>query len=213
VKVAAAREAVMVKRRKGRLEVPQSQTIEKMGPRDHEFSRRIHAQVRNLARCYQCSMCSDGCPVAYAMDYHPNQIIHMVRLGLREKLLPSTAIWICASCETCATRCPNDIEIVRLMDVLRSESLEAALKGPLGNISKFHRIFLEQIRKRGRIDEGSLLLNYELKTGDFLSLDKIREEAGLGLEMFRRGKLKLPSRRKYAPKAVQQIFRKVLCRG
>ncbi len=187
----------------------QSPTIEKMPLRDNAFSRKIAEEVKNLNRCYQCSMCSDGCPVAYAMDYYPNQIIHLVRLGLKEKALQSTTIWLCASCETCATRCPNEIEIVRLMDVLRRESLEEGIKSPVSNISKFHEVFVEQIRKRGRVDEASLLLNYGLKTGDFLSLEKMREEAGLGLQMFRKGKLKLPSRKRYAPKAVGEIFKKV----
>jgi heterodisulfide reductase subunit C len=193
--------------------VSRSSTVEKIRLGDGEFSRKISAEVRNLARCYQCSMCSDGCPVAYAMDYHPNQIIHLVRLGMRDKVLQSRAIWICASCESCATRCPNEVEIVRLMDVLRSESLRAGFKGPMNNISRFHEIFLEQIRKRGRIDEARLLLNYELKTGDFLSPEKFREEANLGLEMFRKGKLKLPSRKKYATKAVKKIFKKVFAKG
>ena len=191
----------------------QPPTTEKIRLRDHEFSRKIRAEVRNLDRCYQCSMCSDGCPVAYAMDYYPNQIIHMVRLGLKEKVLSSTAIWLCASCETCATRCPNEIEIIRLMDVLRNESLEEGFRNPVSNIAKFHQVFVEQIRKRGRIDEGRLLLNYELKSGDFLSLKKIREEAKLGLEMFRKGKLKLPSRKRYAPKAVVEIFKRVFSRA
>lgn len=146
------------------------------------------------------------------MDYFPNQIIHLVRLGLKEKALRSSAIWICASCETCATRCPNDIEIVRLMDALRSSSLEAGVKGSLAKIPKFHKIFVDQIRKRGRIDEARLLLNYELQTVDFLPLEKFREEAGLGLEMFRKGKLKLPSMKKYAPKEVKRIFQKVFSR-
>jgi heterodisulfide reductase subunit C len=180
---------------------------------DREFSRKIGKQVRNLARCYQCSMCSDGCPVAYAMDYHPNQIIHLVRLGLKEKVLQSAAIWICASCETCASRCPNDIEIVRLMDVLRSESLGAGSKGAVRNIPRFHEVFVKQIRKKGRIDEGSLLLSYELKTGDFLSMETLRQEGSLGLEMFRKGKLKLPSWKKYAHGSVKKIFRRVLSRG
>jgi len=183
---------------------------ENMGFRDYEFSRKITAEVKNLARCYQCSMCSCGCPVAYAMDYFPNQIIHLVRLGLKEKVLQSTSIWICASCETCATRCPNDIEIVGLMDVLRRESLKEAVRGPLSKISKFHKVFVEQIRKKGRIDEGSLLLSYELRTGDFLSFMKNRDELKLGLEMFRKGKLKLPSRKRYARKAVDEIFKKVI---
>jgi heterodisulfide reductase subunit C len=180
---------------------------ENMGVRDHEFSRKMMTEVKNLARCYQCSMCSGGCPVAYAMDYFPNQIIHSVRLGLREKVLQSRSIWICSSCETCATRCPNEIEIVGLMDVLRRESLREG-KGPLRKISKFHEVFVEQIRKKGRIDEGSLLLSYELKSGEFLSIMKNRDELKLGLDMFRKGKLKLPSGKRYARKAVTEIFKK-----
>jgi len=179
---------------------------------DREFYKEVSAEVRNLSRCYQCCMCSDGCPVAYAMDYYPNEVIHLVRLGLAEKVLQSRAIWICTSCETCASRCPNDIEIVRLMDVLRRRSMEAGYKGPLGNIPKFHRIFAEQIRKRGRIDETRLLIDYEIRTGDFLSLEKLRQEAPLGLEMLRKGKLKFPSSRKYAAKAVQRIYQKALRR-
>jgi heterodisulfide reductase subunit C len=189
--------------------VSQSPTTEKMPLRDSAFARKITEEVKNLNRCYQCSMCSDGCPVAYAMDYYPNQIIHLVRLGLKEKVLQSTTIWLCASCETCATRCPNEIEIVRLMDVLRSESLKEGFKSSVSNISKFHEAFVEQIRKRGRVDEASLMIDYELKTGDFLSLEKIRELAGLALKMLRKGKVKLPSIKRYAPKAVDEIFEKV----
>jgi len=186
-----------------------SPTIEKIPLRDNAFSRKITEEVKNLNRCYQCSMCSDGCPVAYAMDYYPNQIIHLVRLGLKEKVLQSTTIWLCASCETCATRCPNEIEIVRLMDVLRSESLEEGIKSPVSKISEFHQAFVEQIRKRGRVDEASLMINYELKTGDFLSLKKMRELVSLALQMFRKGKVKLPSMKRHSRKAINDIFKKV----
>lgn len=184
--------------------------IEKIRFRDYEFSRKIRAEVRNLNRCYQCSMCSDGCPVAYAMDYYPNQIIHLVRLGLKEKVLQSRAIWLCVSCEICATRCPNEIEIVRLMDVLRGECLKEGFKSPVSEIPKFHKVFMKEIRKRGRIDEVGLLLNYELKTGGLLLFKRILEEARLGLRMFCKGKLKLPSRKKHAQKEVEGIFKKAL---
>ena len=39
---------------------------------------------------------------------------------------------------------------------------------------------------------------------------KNRDELKLGLEMFRKGKLKLPSRKRYARKAVDEIFKKVI---
>ena len=182
---------------------------EKIGPRDREFSRKITAEVGNLARCYQCSMCSDGCPVAYAMDYHPNQIIQLVRLGQKDRVLQSNAIWFCVSCDTCATRCPNQIEIVRLMDVLRGESIKSGFKGPLSNVSAFHEAFVHQIKTRGRVDEALLLVEYELKSRDFLSFGKFLEEAKMGLEMFRKGKIKFPSFKKHSAKAVKNIFKNV----
>ncbi len=203
----------MVRKEMEKLKTSPSPTAEKISLPDREFLRKVRAGVKNLDRCYQCSMCSDGCPVAYAMDYYPNQIIHLVRLGQKEKVLKSTAIWLCVSCETCATRCPNQIEIVRLMDVLRGESLKGGYKGPLNNISKFHKVFVDQIRKKGRVDETSLLLNYELSSRDFLSLEKFREEAKLGLEMFRKGKIKLPSLKRYSPKAINSIFKKVFSKA
>ncbi|MFC2056502.1 4Fe-4S dicluster domain-containing protein [Chloroflexota bacterium] len=180
--------------------------------RDNTFSRKITEEVKNLSRCYQCSMCSDGCPVAYAMDYYPNQVIHMVRLGLKDKVLQSRAIWICASCETCATRCPNEIDIVGLMDALRNESIKGDYKNTAKNIAKFHEVFIDEIRKKGRVDEAWLLMNYELRTRDFLSFAKFREEAILGLDMFRKGKIKLPSWKKHSQKEVSRIFKKVLSR-
>jgi len=192
--------------------VSQSPMIEKIPLSDNEFSRKITEQVKNLNRCYQCSMCSDGCPVAYAMDYYPNQVIRMVRLGMKDKVLQSSTIWLCASCETCATRCPNEIDIVRLMDVLRGESVKEGIKSPVDKIYKFHQAFIEQIRKRGRVDEARLMISYELKTGEFLSMDKMRELLGLALQMLRKGKIKLPSLKRHSPKAIKEIFNKVYSR-
>ena len=191
----------------------QSQTIEKIPLSNNTFTRKITEEVKHLNRCYQCSMCSDGCPVAYAMDYYPNQIIHLVRLGLQEKALQSTTIWLCASCETCATRCPNEIEIVRLMDILRSESLIEGIKSPVSKIADFHKAFVEQIRKRGRVDEASLMISYEFKTKEFLSTDKLRELAGLAMQMLRKGKIKIPAMMKWhSSGAVKKIFKKVYSR-
>jgi Fe-S oxidoreductase len=40
-----------------------------------------------------------------------------------DRLLSSHDIWLCASCETCGTRCPNEIDISRVMDALRGLAL------------------------------------------------------------------------------------------
>jgi heterodisulfide reductase subunit C len=192
--------------------VSQSLTTEQIPLRNNEFTRRMSEEVKYLNRCYQCSMCSDGCPVAYVMDYYPNQIIHMVRLGLKDKILNSTTIWLCASCETCATRCPNEIDIVRLMDTLRAESRKAGINSSVSKILKFHEAFVQQIKLKGRIDEALLMVNYELKAWDFLSIAKIRELAGMAVGMLKKGKIKIPGPQRYSTGDINRIFKKVFSR-
>ena len=77
---------------------------------------------QNLLACNQCGKCSAGCPVVAAMDILPSQVIRMAQLGM-EEVLESNTIWICASCLTCATRCPKGVDVPRLMEALRQIAL------------------------------------------------------------------------------------------
>ncbi len=77
---------------------------------------------QDLLACNQCGKCSAGCPVVAAMDLLPSQVIRMAQLGM-EEVLESNTIWICASCLTCATRCPKGVDLPRLMEALRQISL------------------------------------------------------------------------------------------
>ncbi len=74
---------------------------------------------QNLLACYQCGKCSAGCPAVSDMDILPNQIIRFAQLGLKDELLASRAIWICASCMTCNSRCPKGINIAEVIEALR----------------------------------------------------------------------------------------------
>ncbi|MEN8152797.1 MAG: 4Fe-4S dicluster domain-containing protein [Acidobacteriota bacterium] len=74
---------------------------------------------QDLLSCYQCGKCSAGCPVVSEMDILPNQIIRYAQMGLEEELLHSKAIWICASCFTCNTRCPKGINIAEVFEAAR----------------------------------------------------------------------------------------------
>jgi heterodisulfide reductase subunit C len=145
----------------------------------------VQESGENLLACYQCQKCSAGCPVAYAMDVLPNQIIRMVQFGLRERVLSSNTIWVCASCYTCSVRCPNDIDIAKIMDVLRHIALKSKVKPAEKDIPIFHSVFLDSIKSKGRIHELGLIWQYKTKTRDFM------KDAALGWKMFRKGKIKL----------------------
>ena len=155
--------------------------------KDRAFTRTVTEEVPEISRCYQCLTCTLGCPVAFAMDLKPHEILKYVQLGAKEKVLGSSTLWVCASCEACATRCPQEIEIVKLMDLLRKMATKEGTvteKGPVLN-----EVFLDAIRKKGRVHELSLILDLKRKTGELLRLNK--DEMRLGLAMFRHGKLKL----------------------
>lgn len=78
---------------------------------------------QNIFSCYQCGKCSAGCPITSAMDILPAQIIRFVQLGEVDEVMNSRTIWLCASCLTCATRCPKGIDVAKVMETLRVISL------------------------------------------------------------------------------------------
>lgn len=90
-----------------------------------DIVRRIKEMSgQELLACYQCGECSAGCPVAFAMDILPSQVIRYVQLGLVEEVLASEAIWFCASCQACYSRCPKGVDLPRVMEALREIALQ-----------------------------------------------------------------------------------------
>jgi len=79
---------------------------------------------QDLLACYQCGACSAGCPVAFAMDMLPSQVIRLVQLGQVEEALESETIWFCAACQTCYARCPKGVDLSRIMEALREIALQ-----------------------------------------------------------------------------------------
>ncbi len=170
--------------------------------KDLAFTRTVADEVPEIYRCYQCLTCTLGCPLAFAMDLYPHEILKYVQLGAKDKVLAASTLWVCASCETCSTRCPQEIEIVKLMDLLRRMAKEEGTvteKGP-----KVNDAFLEAIRKKGRVHELSLILDLKRRTGGLFKLDI--DEIRLGIEMFRHGKLKLLPTKIRETEAMKRLF-------
>ena len=72
-----------------------------------------------LAVCYQCGKCSAGCPLESEMEILPHRVIRLLQLGSEDEALGSSAIWLCASCHTCAARCPKGVDLSKIMEALR----------------------------------------------------------------------------------------------
>ncbi len=75
---------------------------------------------QRLADCYQCGTCTAGCPVAERMDVTPSQAVRLLQLGRPQEVLESAAIWLCASCVVCGTRCPRDVDYARVAEACRA---------------------------------------------------------------------------------------------
>jgi len=144
----------------------------------------------NVRRCYYCQKCTVGCPTAHVMDYQPAQVLKLIQLGQKDTLLRSTAIWLCVGCETCGTRCPNEIRLAPVMDALRYMALEEGYPVPESAIYALHRSFLDSIKLWGRVHEATMLAEYTL-----LSRGAILSDLGMGMQLILKGKISfLPER-------------------
>lgn len=153
---------------------------------DFSFIEMVNARSGQvIQRCYHCHKCTAGCPVAFAMEYGPDRVLRLVEFGFKDRVLASSDIWICAACETCGTRCPNDIDISRVMDALRQIALEEGVPSPERAVTAFHSLFLSIVRRQGRMHEATLLGLYKLLSRDFLS------DLGVGTQMLLKGKIPL----------------------
>ncbi len=137
---------------------------------DVKFQKRVDELAHEVTElCYHCHKCTAGCPVSYAMQYGPDHVLRMVQLGQKQEALSSPDIWICAGCETCGARCPNNIDIAHVMDALRQIAQAEGVKPAQPNVRLFHNIFLGIIEQTGHMYEAGLMGLYMLRSGGMFS--------------------------------------------
>jgi len=184
-------------------------SLKKLDP-DYRLLEQIEAQGPFQAgACFQCRKCTNGCPVTFAMDLYPDEVIRMVILGQRETVLACQTIWVCAACETCTTRCPNDVKIAELMDCLKEMAVHEGVPSAQPRILALHQTFLNNIKKRGRLYETTLLPAYFLKSGKLLeewNSGIWRYDLKLGSRMLSKGRLPLMPKSISGKKEVRKIL-------
>jgi len=81
--------------------------------------------------CFQCGTCTADCPIARFSDsYRPRQILRMAQLGLKDRVLSSDQLWLCAACYTCVDHCPQDVEISSVIRALRNIAVREGYMPP-----------------------------------------------------------------------------------
>jgi len=137
---------------------------------------------QDLKSCYQCGNCTAGCAYTHDYDIPVHQIMRLVQLGRREDVLSCRSIWLCATCQACTTRCPNNIEVATVMDVLRHMARREG-RAPERLVKTFADGFLSSVARHGRVFEAGLAMVFAILSG------KPMQDAGLGPAMLSRGKL------------------------
>ncbi|CAA7601738.1 4Fe-4S ferredoxin-type, iron-sulphur binding domain protein [Acididesulfobacillus acetoxydans] len=138
--------------------------------------------------CYQCGKCSASCPVYFAMDILPHQILRLLQIGEMDQVLDCESIWLCTLCSACSTRCPRGVDLPVIIEELRRAGLRR-VSGPGRSQRAFHNSVLRSLERHGRVYKAGLAVSGHLSTGSR------QRDARLVLALLKRGKLRMwPSR-------------------
>ena len=152
--------------------------------------------------CYQCCKCAAGCPVAYEMDLTPAQLIHAVQLGLRDLVFNSKTMWLCSSCQTCTTRCPQNVDVAGVMAAVKIVMQRENKRVKIPDVLKFNQRFLENIKVFGRTYELGIVAMFKLTTWN------LTQDLVMGFKMIKKGKFNMLPRFR-GSWAVRRIFKRV----
>jgi heterodisulfide reductase subunit C len=77
--------------------------------------------AEKIMLCFQCGTCTADCPIARFSDsYRPRKLMRMTQLGMKDRVLSSDVIWLCAACFTCVDHCPQDVGVASIIRALRN---------------------------------------------------------------------------------------------
>jgi heterodisulfide reductase subunit C len=94
----------------------------KLAKEDIESSRiqlieRVSGE--EMRRCYQCGKCSAGCPVSFAMEIPPSQVMRFLQLGRVDEVMKANSMWTCVGCLQCYARCPQGVSVAAVLEATR----------------------------------------------------------------------------------------------
>lgn len=179
---------------------------------EHELSQAFGDQIASmpgcekLDSCIQCGTCSATCPLSIYMDYTPRRIVAMTRAGFKDEVLRCFTIWLCASCYACTVDCPKQIKITDIMYSLKQRAIEEKVYPRGFMIPALAHSFFETIMRFGRSTESLLITKMYLKTNPL----KMFKQMGVGLALFRTGRMGILPDRIQGPTAQRHSLPKLM---
>ena len=132
---------------------------------DPAFLRGVGEESgQKVASCSHRSKWSNGCPAAFEMDVPLDRDARLVQIRVKDEVLRSSSIWLCASCETCVTRRPNQVVIPAMVDILRQMALREKVPAADPAIEVSHAGSFSWVAKHGRVHDLGTLPTHKVKT-------------------------------------------------
>jgi heterodisulfide reductase subunit C len=123
----------------------------------------VEAGADRIRTCIQCGTCSSVCPSGRRTAFRTRELIRKALLGLREDVLSSPDLWLCATCQTCLERCPRQIKTTDAIIIMRNMAVKEGFMLPQ------HRKASMKLLETGHavpIDEANMKMRKELDIGE-----------------------------------------------
>ena len=129
------------------------------------LAQRIQMETgQDVRLCRQSAACATGCPLAEYFDWTPTQIVQAIQFGEPDLALESRTLWLCASCQTCTTACPNGVDLASVMDALAGVARERGIRPKVSEAGLRHKVFLPTVDLPSRVRELGLMPPVERST-------------------------------------------------
>ncbi len=187
-----------------------ARTATRLDTAEHELRRAFLAEVegipggRRISRCLQCGTCTGSCPVSYAMDLSPRELIARFRAGDVRSILASRTIWLCASCYACTVRCPAGIKVTDIVYALKRMALARGVRPARYPTFAVAESFVHQVETHGRNNEPRFMLGFFRRAGFRRALGV----APMALRLLLKGRIGLKASRIRAVADLRKIMRR-----
>ena len=90
----------------------------------------VDAGADRIRTCIQCGTCSSVCPSGRRTAFRTREVMRKALLGLKDEVLSSPDLWLCATCLTCLERCPRQIKVTDAIVIMRNMAVEEGFMLP-----------------------------------------------------------------------------------